>query len=157
MKKVGLFFGTFNPIHNGHLKVADYFLEKGDLEEVWLVVSPHSPFKKKESLIENRQRIAMAKIASVDFPKIKVCDDEINLPKPSYTFLTLTHLKNKFPEFNFILILGQDIIGHFNRWKNYRDILKDYKVYVYPRVKSIDTPNELKKHRNIILFNASRA
>ena len=156
MKKVGLFFGTFNPIHNGHLKVANYFLEKDDLEEVWLVVSPQSPFKEKENLIENRQRIEMVNIASEDFPKIKVCDDEIRLPKPSYTFFTLSHLKNKFPDFNFILILGHDIIGYFNQWKNYKDILKDYKVYVYPRGKSTATPKELKKHRNIHLFNAPK-
>ena len=89
MKKVGLFFGTFNPIHNGHLKVANYFVEKAQLEEVWLVVSPQSPFKKKESLIENSQRLAMVNLALKDFPKLKVCDDEINLSKPS---LSLIHI-----------------------------------------------------------------
>ena len=156
MKKIGLFFGTFNPIHNGHLKVANYFLEKDELHEVWLVVSPQSPFKEKENLIENRQRIEMVNIASEDFPKIKVCDDETRLPKPSYTFFTLIHLRNKFPDFNFILILGQDIIGYFNKWKNYKDILKDYKIYVYPRGKSTAIPKELKKHRNIHLFNAPK-
>ena len=156
MKKIGLFFGTFNPIHNGHLKVANYFLEKDELHEVWLVLSPQSPFKEKENLIENRQRIEMVNIASEDFPKIKVCDDETGLPKPSYTFFTLIHLRNKFPDFNFILILGQDIIGYFNQWKNYKDILKDYKIYVYPRGKSTAIPKEFKKHRNIHLFNAPK-
>ena len=119
MKKVGLFFGTFNPIHNGHLKVANYFVEKAELEEVWLVVSPQSPFKRIESLTENTQRLAMVNLALKDFPKLKVCDDEINLSKPSYTINTLVHLKNKFPDYDFVLILGQDILGYFHEWKNY--------------------------------------
>ena len=134
MKKIGLFFGTFNPIHNGHLKVANYFVEKVELEEVWLVVSPQSPFKKIESLIENNQRLAMVNLALKDFPKLKVCDDEINIPKPNYTINTLFHLKNKFPNYDFVLIFGQDILSYFHEWKNYKDILKNYKIYVYPKV-----------------------
>ena len=154
MKKVGLFFGTFNPIHNGHLKVANYFVKKVELEEVWLVVSPQSPFKKKESLVENNQRLAMVDIALKDFPKLKVCDDEINLSKPSYTINTLLHLKNKFHDYDFVIILGQDILSYFHEWKNYKDILKNYKIYVYPRGESYLTPDEFKEHRNIHLFSA---
>ena len=154
MKKVGLFFGTFNPIHYGHLKVANYFVEKAELEEVWLVVSPQSPFKKKESLIENSQRLAMVNLALKDFPKLKVCDDEINLSKPSYTINTLLYLKNKFPYYDFVLILGQDILSYFHEWKNYEDILKNYNIYVYPRGQSYLTPDEFKEHRNIHLFTA---
>ena len=154
MKKVGLFFGTFNPIHNGHLKVANYFVKKVELEEVWLVVSPQSPFKKKESLVENNQRLAMVDIALKDFPNLKVCDDEINLSKPSYTINTLLHLKNKFHDYDFVIILGQDILSYFHEWKNYKDILKNYKIYVYPRGESYLTPDEFKEHRNIHLFSA---
>jgi nicotinate-nucleotide adenylyltransferase len=156
MKKVGLFFGTFNPIHNGHLKVANYFVEKVKFEEVWLVVSPQNPFKKIESLIENAQRLAMVNLALKDFPKLKVCDDEINLSKPSYTINTLVHLKNKFPDYDFILILGQDILGYFHEWKSYKDILKNYKIYVYPRGKPHLTLDEFKEHRNIHLFAAPK-
>ena len=156
MKKVGLFFGTFNPIHNGHLKVANYFVEKAELEEVWLVVSPQSPFKRIESLIENTQRLAMVNLALKDFPKLKVCDDEINLPKPSYTINTLLHLKNKFPNYNFVLILGQDILINFHEWKNYKNILKNYKIYVYPRGESHLALDKFKENRNIHLFAAPK-
>ena len=156
MKKVGLFFGTFNPIHNGHLKVANYFVEKVKFEEVWLVVSPQNPFKKIESLIENAQRLAMVNLALKDFPKLKVCDDEINLSKPSYTINTLVHLKNKFPDYDFVLILGQDILSYFHKWKNYKDILKNYKIHVYPRGESHSTLDEFKEHRNIHLFTAPK-
>ena len=156
MKKIGLFFGTFNPIHNGHLKVANYFVEKVELEEVWLVISPQSPFKKTESLIENNQRLAMLNLALKDFPKLKVCDDEINLSKPNYTINTLFHLKNKFPNYDFVLIFGQDILSYFHEWKNYKHILKNYKIYVYPRGESNLTLDELKDHRNIHFFTAPK-
>ena len=156
MKKVGLFFGTFNPIHNGHLKVANYFVEKVELEEVWLVLSPQSPFKKKESLIENTQRLAMVNLALKGFSKLKVCEDEINLSRPSYTINTLIHLKNKFPDYNFILILGQDILSYFHEWKNYKDILKNFIVYVYPRGESHLIPNEFEEHKKIHLFSAPK-
>ena len=156
MKKVGLFFGTFNPIHNGHLKVANYFVEKVELEEVWLVLSPQSPFKKKESLIENTQRLAMVNLALKGFSKLKVCEDEINLSRPSYTINTLIHLKNKFPDYNFILILGQDILSYFHEWKNYKDILKNYLVYVYPRGESNLIPNEFEEHKKIHLLSAPK-
>ena len=156
MKKVGLFFGTFNPIHNGHLKVANYFVEKVELEEVWLVLSPQSPFKKKESLIENTQRLAMVNLALKGFSKLKVCEDEIHLSKPSYTINTLIHLKNKFPNYNFILILGEDILSHFHEWKNYKDILKNYIIYVYPRGESHLIPNRFEEHNKIHLFSAPK-
>ena len=129
-------------------------MKKVELEEVWLVVSPQSPFKKKESLVENNQRLAMVDIALKDFPKLKVCDDEINLSKPSYTINTLLHLKNKFHDYDFVIILGQDILSYFHEWKNYKDILKNYKIYVYPRGESYLTPDEFKEHRNIHLFSA---
>tara|TARA_B100000575_G_C23052934_1_gene606116 strand:- start:432 stop:1019 length:588 start_codon:yes stop_codon:yes gene_type:complete len=156
MKKVGLFFGTFNPIHNGHLKVANYFLEKIELEEVWLVLSPQSPFKKKESLIKNTHRLAMVNLALKGFSKLKVCEDEINLSRPSYTINTLIHLKNKFPDYNFILILGQDILSYFHEWKNYKEILKNYLVYVYPRGESHVIPNKFEEHKKINLFRAPK-
>ena len=130
--------------------------KRQELEEVWLVVSPQSPFKRIESLTENTQRLAMVNLALKDFPKLKVCDDEINLSKPSYTINTLVHLKNKFPDYDFILILGQDILGYFHEWKNYKDILKNYKIYVYPRGESNLTLDELKEHRNIHFFTAPK-
>jgi nicotinate-nucleotide adenylyltransferase len=136
--------------------VANYFVDKVELEEVWLVVSPQSPFKKIESLIENNQRLAMVNLALKDFPKLKVCDDEINIPKPNYTINTLFHLKNKFPNYDFVLIFGQDILSYFHEWKNYKDILKNYKIYVYPRGESNLTLDELKEHRNIHFFAAPK-
>ena len=156
MKTVGLFFGTFNPIHNGHLAVAKYFAEKTEIEEIWLVVSPQSPFKKKGETSENHHRLEMVRLAVEGFPKLKACDVEFNLPTPGYTVDTLNQLKNKFPEHNFILILGEDNIAKFNQWKAYKDILKNHSVYVYPRESSDEIPDELIKNQKVRFFDAPR-
>jgi len=131
--KIGLFFGSFNPIHNGHLAVAEYMAEHTDLDEVWFIVSPQNPFKPAASLLDNEDRLAMVKLAINNNPKLKVSDVEFNLPKPSYTIQTINHLKENFPQHQFILIIGEDNLSSFHKWKEYEQILKECIVYVYPR------------------------
>tara|TARA_A200000113_G_scaffold202349_2_gene196728 strand:+ start:1154 stop:1738 length:585 start_codon:yes stop_codon:yes gene_type:complete len=155
MKTVGLFFGTFNPIHLGHLAIANFFSENKALQEVWLVVSPQSPFKQKQTLIENHHRLAMVKLAINGNPKLKVCTEEFNLPSPNYTIDSLQHLKKKYPNDQFTLILGQDNIVHFDRWKSYEQILDKFQIFIYPRSKSDEIPSKLLNHPNITYFDAS--
>ena len=131
--RVGLFFGSFNPIHLGHLAVAEYMAEHTDLDEVWIIVSPHNPLKPVSSLLPDEDRLAMVKLAINNQPKLKVSDVEFNLPKPSYTIYTILHLKEKYPEHNFVLIIGEDNLAAFDRWKDHEQILKECMVYVYPR------------------------
>ena len=132
--KVGLFFGTFNPIHVGHLTIANYIAEFSDLEQVWFVVTPHSPFKKKNSLLDNNQRLEMVYRATKDYDKLKPSDIEFNLPQPNYTINTLVHLEEKFPNHEFSLIMGEDNLKSFHKWKNYQMILETHDIYVYPRI-----------------------
>jgi len=131
--KIGLFFGSFNPIHNGHLIIAGYLAEFSDLDQVWLVVSPHNPHKLKRTLLQDHHRLAIVKIAIGDNRKIKASDIEFKLEKPSYTIVTLTYLHEKFPEHKFALILGSDNLENFHKWKNYEQILEHNELYVYPR------------------------
>jgi nicotinate-nucleotide adenylyltransferase len=131
---VGLFFGSFNPVHIGHLALANYMLSFTDMEQVWLVVSPHNPLKNKNSLLNQNDRLHLINLALDFHPKIKASNVEFSLPQPSYTINTLTHLKEKYPEHRFSLIMGQDNLQTFHKWKNYEEILKRYHIYVYPRV-----------------------
>lgn len=131
--KVGLFFGSFNPIHIGHLIIANYMANHTDLDQVWLVVSPHNPLKEKSDLINMYDRLEMAKLATDDALNIRVSDIELKLPQPSYTIDTLTYLKEKYPEHNFSLIMGSDNLLSLKKWKNYELILRDYHIHVYPR------------------------
>jgi nicotinate-nucleotide adenylyltransferase len=131
---VGLFFGSFNPVHIGHLALANYMLSFTDMEQVWLVVSPHNPLKNKNSLLNQNDRLHLISLALDFHPKIKASNVEFSLPQPSYTINTLTHLKEKYPEHKFSLIMGQDNLQTFHKWKNYEEILKRYHIYVYPRV-----------------------
>lgn len=131
--KTGLFFGSFNPIHVGHLIIANYMASFSGLKEVWLVVSPHNPLKQKSSLANMYDRLEMAKLATENAPQIKVSDFEFKLPQPSYTIDTLTHLKERYPEKEFVLIMGADNLVSLKKWKNYEILLKDYHIYVYPR------------------------
>lgn len=131
--KVGLFFGSFNPIHCGHLIIAGYFAEYTDLNQVWLVVSPHNPHKLKQTLLQDHHRLAIVKTAIGENRKIKASDIEFKLPKPSYTINTLSHLHDKFPEHEFVLILGSDNLNTFHKWKNFEQILEHHELYVYPR------------------------
>lgn len=150
--KTGLFFGSFNPIHTGHLIIAEYMVENTDLEEVWFVVSPHNPLKDKKSLLADHHRLALVNLAIDDDPRLRACDIEFRLPKPSYTIDTLTYLSEKHPSMDFILISGTDIFPSFHKWKNYQELLKQYAFYIYnrPGYESGDYIN----HENIRLFQA---
>lgn len=132
-KKIGLFFGSFNPIHTGHLILANYMVEFTNLDEVWFVVSPQNPLKPRNSLLKDIHRLTLARLAVEDHPKLKVSDIEFKMPKPSYTIDTLTWLNEKYPLHNFTLIAGTDIFPHFHKWKNFQVILDLYYIYVYPR------------------------
>ncbi len=142
MRKVGLYFGTFNPIHVGHLIIANHMADYTDLDEVWLVVSPQNPLKVKASLLQDYHRLALVNIAIDDNDKLKACDIEFNLPKPSYTADTLIHLVEKFPTYQFSLIMGEDNLRSFHKWKNYEEILNNHSIYVYPRALTIQEKNE---------------
>ena len=132
-KNIGLYFGSFNPIHHGHLIVASHMVEHTDMDEIWFVVSPHNPFKKKETLASDYHRLEMAHLALEDYEKLRTCDDEFRLPKPSYTCDTLLHLSQKHPDKHFSLIMGADSMVGFQGWKNYEWLLKYFSFYVYPR------------------------
>jgi nicotinate-nucleotide adenylyltransferase len=133
IKKTGLFFGSFNPVHNGHLILANYMAEFTDLDEVWFVVSPQNPLKDKNTLLAEHHRLALVRIAVEDCRKLGVTDIEFKMPKPSYTIDTLTWLSDKYENREFVLISGTDIFSNFHKWKNYRAILEFYSIYVYPR------------------------
>mgnify|MGYP006305938191 CR=1 FL=1 len=143
----GLFFGSFNPVHIGHLAIANYMIEFTDIHELWFVVSPHNPLKKEKGLIESSHRLTMLKIAIQGKEKYKVSDYELKLPRPSYTYHTLKKMTDDFPERKFILIIGADNIDVFDSWKNYREIMEQYQIYVYPRKDSKNS--EFYNHRNI--------
>lgn len=155
MKKVGLFFGSFNPIHIGHLILSNYILENSDLEEVWFVVSPQNPFKVKASLLEEYNRLEMVNQAVKNYPKMKASNIEFGLPKPSYTIDTLTHLREKHPTTSFCLIMGEDNLKSLHKWKNYEKLLENYQIIVYPRLYSEKKEEEkYLEHENIHLINA---
>lgn len=132
--KIGLYFGSFNPIHIGHLVIANHMAENSDLDEVWFVVTPHSPFKNKSSLLDNYQRLEMVYLATKDYDKLKPSDIEFRLPQPNYTINTLVHLQEKHPTQDFSLIMGEDNLLNFHKWKNHDVILENHDIYVYPRV-----------------------
>jgi nicotinate-nucleotide adenylyltransferase len=132
--KIGLYFGTYNPVHVGHLVIANYMAEYTDLDQVWLIVSPQNPLKEKSSLLADYHRLALVKIAIDDNPKLRASDIEFKLPKPSYTATTLAYLKEKHPEHEFALIMGEDNLRTLHKWQNHEIILKNHKIYVYPRV-----------------------
>ena len=131
--KIGLFFGTFNPIHVGHLVIANYIVEYSDLDQVWFIVTPQSPFKTKISMLDNRQRYEMVYRATKDYQNLRPCDIEFHLSQPNYTVDTLTYLHEKYPEHTFALIMGEDNLHGFHKWKNYEVILNNHDIYVYPR------------------------
>jgi nicotinate-nucleotide adenylyltransferase len=133
MAKIGLFFGSFNPIHIGHLIIAGYMTNFTDLEEVWLVVSPQNPLKAKKGLADMYDRLEMARLATEAAEKIRVSDIEFKLPQPSYTVDTLAHLQEKYPAREFVLIMGADNLASIKKWKNYEVLLNNYAIYVYPR------------------------
>lgn len=149
-KKVGLFFGTFNPIHIGHLIIANHMAEFSNLDEIWLVVTPHNPHKKKNTLLDDVHRLAMVRIATDEYPKLKASNIEFDLPQPNYTVNTLIVLEEKYPDKDFCLIMGEDNLKNLHKWKNFEVILENYPIYVYPRIsKKTEFTSELvleKKH-----------
>ncbi len=147
--KIGLFFGTFNPIHIGHVLIANHFVEFTDLDEVWLVVTPHNPHKKKNTLLEDTHRLAMVRIAVEEYPKLKASTIEFGLTQPNYTVNTLAVLEENYPENTFCLIMGEDNIKGLHKWKNHEVILERYPIYVYPRLSNEASKNELITHKNI--------
>jgi nicotinate-nucleotide adenylyltransferase len=150
--RIGLFFGSFNPIHIGHLIIANIMAENSDLQAVWFVVSPQNPFKKSKTLLHEFDRLDMVEMAITDNPKLKAIDIEFHLPRPSYTIDTLTVIQEKYPQHIFSLIIGEDNLGQFSKWKNYQQILEYFGLYIYPRPGAIKS--ELLKHPNVKVIEA---
>lgn len=148
-KNIGLFFGSFNPIHIGHLIIANYIVEHVALDEVWFVVSPHNPFKEKKSLANMYDRLEMVNLALDKSEKLRASDIEFSLPQPSYTVDTLVHLREKHPDYGFKLIMGQDNLNGLQKWKNAEILLRDYGIIVYPRL-GCDS-GELTKHPSVTI------
>jgi nicotinate-nucleotide adenylyltransferase len=147
--KIGLYFGTFNPIHAGHLIIANHLAEHTDLEQIWMVVTPHNPLKQKNTLLDDYHRLHLVRLATEDYPKIKPSDIEFKLPQPNYTVNTLVHLLEKYPQHEFSLVMGEDNLKSFHKWKNYDYILQNHDIYVYPRVSDEAENLELKDHARI--------
>lgn len=152
--KIGLFFGTYNPIHIGHLAIANYMVEYTDMNQIWFVVSPHNPHKLKESLLEDNHRLEMVHLAIDNDYRFRICDVEFRMPKPSFTIDTMVYLGEKFPLHEFALILGSDNLESFQKWKNNELLIKKFKRYIYPRMGN--EHEEILKHENIQLVNAPR-
>ena len=148
-KNVGLYFGTFNPIHIGHLIIANHLAEFTDLDEVWLVITPHNPFKKSSNLLADHHRHQMVEMALESYGNIKPSKVEFDLPRPNYTSKTLMKLEEDHKEYSFNLIIGEDNLINLKKWKNYDFILRNYGLYVCPRVSKSDFPEEFKEHRSI--------
>lgn len=161
--KVGLYFGTFNPIHVGHLVIANYMADYTDLDQVWLMVTPQNPLKVKSSLLADYHRLALVQVAIDDNDNLRASDIEFKLPKPSYTATTLAYLKEKYPNNEFSLIMGEDNLRTFHKWYNHESIIKNHKFYVYPRVLTLQEEevqeignrheNLFKDHPNVIFCN----
>jgi nicotinate-nucleotide adenylyltransferase len=150
--KIGLFFGSFNPIHIGHLIVANVMATTTDLDQVWFVVSPQNPFKKNNSLLHEFDRLTMVEKAIADNAKFKATDIEFSMPKPSFTIDTLIRIQEKYPQHEFKLIIGGDNLAQFPNWKNHDKILEYFGLYVYPRPNA--AKSDLENHPNVKLVNA---
>ena len=158
---VGLYFGTFNPIHVGHMVIANYMSEHTGLDQVWFVVTPQNPLKNKKSLLQDSHRLALVREAVDESPNLKASDIEFGLSKPNYTTNTLAHLIEKYPRHTFSLIMGEDNLRNFHKWRNYEHILKEHQIFVYPRVLTLQEQSEgttmnnsqiekLKKEKNVV-------
>ncbi len=144
--KTGLYFGSFNPVHIGHMAIANYIYEYSDLDEIWFVVSPHNPLKKKSSLLAGHHRIRLAEIAIADDRRFRVSDIESKLPQPSYTIDTVSYLREKHPGHQFALIMGSDNLLTIHKWKNADILMEICKIFVYPRKNTSKDPSpELKE------------
>jgi nicotinate-nucleotide adenylyltransferase len=147
--KIGLYFGSFNPVHIGHMALANYFIEFTDLDQLWFVISPHNPLKNKETLLADHFRFEMVELALRDDRRFRVCDVEFRMPKPSFTIDTLTYLTEKYPEHNFVLIMGSDGLPTFEKWKNHEEIIARFPRYIYPR--KTELAIDLGAHKNIMV------
>lgn len=147
--KTGLLFGSFNPVHVGHLIIANHFATQTDLKEVWLVVTPHNPLKEKKSLLSNNHRLDLVKLGIGDNARLKASDIEFKLEQPNYTIKTLIYLKEKYPTREFVLIMGTDNLSTLHKWYNYEELLKNYQIYVYPRPD--DDGGQFRDHKNVKL------
>ncbi len=163
MKNIGLYFGTFNPVHVGHLIIANYMAYYTNLDEVWLVVSPQNPLKEKDSMLADYHRLSLVRVAIENNPKLKASNIEFDLPKPSYTINTLTYLKEKHPGYNFGLIMGEDNLRTFHKWKNHDQIINNHFLYVYPRILTEQEKNKeteasnasnLENHKKVVFCDA---
>jgi nicotinate-nucleotide adenylyltransferase len=152
--KVGLYFGTFNPIHIGHLIIANHMAEFSDLDQIWMIVTPHNPLKTKITLLDDYKRLEMVFQATENYPKIKPSDVEFRLPQPNYTVNTLAHLQEKYPQHEFSLIMGEDNLNSLHKWKNYDVILQHHDVYVYPRISGESINPEFEIHPKIHRIDA---
>lgn len=152
--KIGLYFGTFNPIHVGHLIIANHLAEHSELEQIWMVVTPHNPLKEKNTLLDDYHRLHLVRLATEEYPKIKPSDIEFKLLQPNYTVNTLAHLMEKYPQHAFSLIMGEDNLKSFHKWKNYDYILQHHDIYVYPRVSVGEDNSEFKNHPRIHKIDA---
>src|SRR5690349_5717273 len=156
--KIGLLFGSFNPIHIAHLAIANYMAEFTDLGQVWLVVSPQNPLKDKKKLSDAKKRFLQVRKAIGKSSKIKACDIELTLPLPSYTINTLNKLSEKYPKDKFVLIIGSDNLNLLPKWKDYKKILGTYEIYVYPRASVLKVPARriIRNYSNVKIVNAPR-
>jgi len=152
--KIGLYFGTYNPIHIGHLIIANHMAEFADLDQIWMVVTPHNPLKKKATLLDDHHRLQMVYLATENFPKIKPSDIEFKLTQPNYTVNTLAHLHDKYPNYEFSLIMGEDNLKTLHKWKNYEVLLDNHDIYVYPRISEDPENVALKSHPRIHIIDA---
>jgi len=150
--RIGLFFGSFNPVHVGHMVIANYMVSHADIDRLWMVVSPHNPHKKKKSLANDYDRLNLIRKAIGDNDLISASDIEFNLPIPSYTIDTLTYLKEKYPDHTFSLIMGGDNLYNFHKWKNYERLLESHEILVYKRP-THEVP-DIASHPNIRIFDA---
>jgi len=156
MKRIGLYPGTFNPIHNGHVTLANYFINNTELDEVWVVLTPQNPFKKNNDLIEDNYRLEMANKIFNHLKNIKVSDIEFQLEKPNYTIDTINRLLGDYPKNQFTLLIGEDNLANFHQWKDYSKILDLVNIFVYPRIKMIDIDQEIINNARIKILNAPK-
>lgn len=153
--RIALFFGSFNPIHTGHLILADHIALSGLVDKVWFVVSPQSPFKSEKDLAHEHDRYEMVRLAIYDNPRLGLSDVEFHMPKPSYTIDTMLRLSEQFPKHTFSIIMGEDNLAGLPKWKNYKAILEYYPILVYPRLDAkVAVPAEIANHPGIVILDA---
>lgn len=152
--KIGLLFGSFNPVHKGHVALARYFVEQTDLEQVWLVLTPKNPLKEASKLLPNDKRLAMVQKVVARLPQVECCTIEFELPPPHYTYTTLQVLKKKHPNTSFVLLMGTDLLAQLPHWKFYRELMDQFPLYIYPRKTPEAPATTLAEHPNVQYFDA---